>query len=336
VSTDASAGRSSSAGAASLVHHTVQVPATSANLGAGFDAFGLALDLHLAARTVEHAPDGPRVTSSGLGAELLPTDDANLVWRSFVRACEAFDVEVPDVALEVTNRIPLARGLGSSSAAIVAGIVLARAVTGSRVGERELVTLAAGIEGHPDNVAPAILGGLVAGARGDEGFVVRRINPLPGHVAIAFVPTVQQSTDASRAVLPTELAREDVVDQVARAGHVLVGLTGLWGIDATLVGDRLHEPSRTAALPDGGALLAALRTEGLAAWLSGSGPTLIALVEHGDTLRLDRVRALGAEAGVEVLELELDRLGALACPDGGCAISGVGGCAQCPRERLRW
>jgi homoserine kinase len=318
------------------VHHTVQVPATSANLGAGFDAFGLALDLHLAARTVDTAAGRPRVTSLGLGAELLPTDDTNLVWRSFVGACASFDVEVPDVALEVTNRIPLERGLGSSSAAIVAGIVLARAVTGSRVGERELVALAASIEGHPDNVAPAMLGGLVAGARGDEGFVVRRINPLPGHVALALVPAVQQSTDASRSVLPTELSREDVVDQVARAGHVLVGLAGLWGIDARLVGDRLHEPSRTAALSDGGALLGALRSEGLAAWLSGSGPTLIALVEQDDVARLDRVRAMGSEAGVQTLLLGLDRLGALACPDGGCAISGVGGCAQCPRERLRW
>lgn len=323
-------------GASAFVHHTVQVPATSANLGAGFDAFGLALDLHLAARTVDATSDGPRVRNLGLGADLLPSDDMNLVWRSFVRACASFEVEAPDVALEVTNRIPLERGLGSSSAAIVAGIVLARAVTGSRVGERELVELAAGIEGHPDNVAPALLGGLVAGARGDDGFVVRRINPLPGHVAVALVAEGQQSTDASRSVLPTALTREDVVDQVARAGHVLVGLTGLWGVDATLVGDRLHEPSRTAALPDGGALLSALRTEGLAAWLSGSGPTLIALVEQEDAARLDRVRAMGAEAGVEVLMLGLDRLGALACPDGGCGISGVGGCAQCPRERLRW
>jgi homoserine kinase len=171
-------------------HHTVQVPATSANLGAGFDAFGLALDLHLAARTVDRSDGAPRVTNRGLGADVLPTDDDNLVWRSFRDACVSLrPSRVPDVALEVTNRIPLERGLGSSSAAIVAGIVLARAVTDvPSVGEPALVELAATIEGHPDNVAPAILGGLVAGARGETGFVVRRINPLPGHVALAFVP----------------------------------------------------------------------------------------------------------------------------------------------------
>jgi len=319
-----------------LVHHTVQVPATSANLGAGFDAFGLALDLHLTARTCPAEAGRARVTNLGLGAETLPTDDDNLVWRSFRDACQALGQDVPDVRLEVTNRIPLERGLGSSSAAIVAGIVLARAVTGALVGERELVTLAAGIEGHPDNVAPAILGGLVAGARGPQGFVVRRINPLPGHVALAIVPEASQSTEASRATLPDGLDRQDVVDQVARAGHVLVGLTGAWGIDPTLVGDRLHEPARTPGLPDGGALLAGLRADGLTAWLSGSGPVIIALVPEGDVATVDAVRARAAAAGAELLVLALDRLGALACPDGGCAISGVGGCAQCPRERLCW
>ena len=316
------------------VHHTVQVPATSANLGAGFDAFGLALDLHLAARTVERTDGAPLVTSRGVGADVLPTDATNLVWRSFVDACEAMGRPVPDVALEVTNRIPLERGLGSSSAAIVAGIVLARSVTGARMGEQALVDIAAGIEGHPDNVAPAILGGLVAGARTDGGYVVRRINPLPGHVALAFVPPAVQSTEASRATLPDGLDREAVVDQVARAGHVLVGLTGAWGIDPTLVGDRLHEPGRTAALPDGGALLDAVRADGLTAWLSGSGPVIVALAPEGDMRVRDAAAAHAAHAGCDLLILALDRLGALACPDGGCALSGVGGCAQCPRERL--
>ena len=323
-----------SADAARHVHHTVQVPATSANLGAGFDAFGLALDLHLAARTVERTDGAPLVTSRGLGADVIPTDATNLVWRSFVGACEAMEQPVPDVALEVTNRIPLERGLGSSSAAIVAGIVLARSITGARLGERALVDIAAGIEGHPDNVAPAILGGLVAGARGDDGYVVRRINPLPGHIALAFVPSVVQPTEASRASLPDGLDREAVVDQVARAGHVLVGLTGAWGIDPTLVGDRLHEPGRTAALPDRGALLDAVRSDGLTAWLSGSGPVIVALAPEGDERVRDAAAAHAAEAGCELLVLALDRLGALACPDGGCALSGVGGCAQCPRERL--
>jgi len=323
--------------AEALVHHTVQVPATSANLGAGFDTFGLALDLHLAARTLPRAADAPRVTTRGEGADGIATDDSNLVWRSFVTACEFLDQPVPDVALQVTSRIPVERGLGSSSAAIVAGIVLARAVTNAPVGEPALVELATSIEGHPDNVAPAMLGGLVAGARRDDGgMTVRRINPLPGHVAIALVPEARQSTDLSRTVLPDGLSRSDVVDQVGRAGHVLAGLAGMWGIDAGLVGDRLHEPSRTSALPDGGALLSALRSDGVVAWLSGSGPSLLAIVSEHDVAGIERIRAQASDAGVEALLLGLDRLGALPCPDGGCGISGTGGCAQCPRERLCW
>jgi len=315
-------------------HHTVQVPATSANLGAGFDAHGLALDLHLAARSVDRGAQGPRVVTTGVGAEGIPDDERNLVWRSFVDACAHLGMDVPDVGLRVHNRIPLERGLGSSSAAIVAGLVLARAVTGASVGERELVDLASAIEGHPDNVAPAILGGLVSGARAEDGhLVVRRVNPLPGHVALAIVPAERQSTDASRGELPATLTREDVVTQVSRASHVLVGLTGTWPIDAALTGDRLHEPGRLRRLPDGGALLEALRADGVPAWLSGSGPTIVALVREDDETTAASVAAR-AGAGPEVLTLRLDRLGALACPDGGCAISGVGGCAQCPRERL--
>jgi homoserine kinase len=324
-----------------VLHHTVQVPATSANLGPGFDSAGLALDLHLAARTVAAADGGPRVVTRGLGADQLPTDDTNLVWRSFVTACEHLGVPVPPVGLEVTNRIPLERGLGSSSAAIVAGIVLARtavaAPAGIEVTELELVTLADGLEGHPDNVAPAMLGGLVACARGDDGrLVVRRINPLPGHVALVIAPDERQSTDASRATLPSSLSRADVVDQAARAAHVLVGMTGAWPLDPQLAGDRLHEPARLAGQPGPAALLAALRSDGIHAWLSGSGPSVLALAETGDSTVLARVRELAGTSGGVVLELELDRLGALSCPDGGCAISGVGGCVQCPRERLPW
>jgi len=324
-----------------VVHHTVQVPATSANLGAGFDSTGVALDLHLAARTVPARAAGPRVVTHGLGAEQLATDDTNLVWRSFVTACEHLGVAVPDVGLEVTNRIPLERGLGSSSAAIVAGLVLARtavaAPSGIEVAEVELVALADRIEGHPDNVAPALLGGLVSCARGDDGkLVVRRINPLAGHVALVLAPEERQSTDASRTTLPSTLSRADVVDQTARAAHMLVGMTGAWPLDAGLAGDRLHEPSRLADQPGPAGLIAALRAEGIQAWLSGSGPSVLTLVEVGDQGLHSRIRELAERGGAALHELALDRLGALACPDGGCALSGVGGCAQCPRERLPW
>jgi homoserine kinase len=317
-----------------LRHHTVRVPATTANLGPGFDALGLALDLHLAVRTVDRAPGGARATVRGEGADALPTDDANLVWRAFTRACERFGGAVPDVALEMTNRIPLERGLGSSSAAIVAGLVLARDVAGLRVGEPALAELAAELEGHADNVAPALVGGLVACARDDAGtLVLRRADPRPGLRVALLVPPGRQATRASRAALPATLARADVVTQVQRTGHVLGALLGAWPADPGLAGDRLHEPPRTAADRTAGDLLGGVRAAGLHAWLSGSGPTVAAVLS--DEAAEDRVRALGTAAGASVLVVVPDLLGALTCPDGGCGLAGSGGCAQCPRERLQ-
>lgn len=315
-------------------HHTVRVPATTANLGPGFDALGLALDLHLAVRTSDRAPGAPRATVRGEGADVLPTDDANLVWRAFAATCARFDVAAPDVALEVVNAIPLERGLGSSSAAIVAGVALARDVAGVRAGEPALAEVAAELEGHADNVAPALVGGLVACARDDAGaLVLRRADPRPGLRLALLVPAARQATEASRAALPAALARADVVTQVQRTGHVLGALLGAWPVAPALAGDRLHEPPRTAADPATGSLLEALRGAGLHAWLSGSGPTLAAVLP--DAAAEDRVRALADAGGVALRIAEPDLLGALTCPDGGCGLAGSGGCAQCPRERLQ-
>jgi homoserine kinase len=326
-----------SAGAApALVHHTVRVPATTANLGPGFDAFGMALELHLAVRSVPRAPGAPRVTSRGEGAEDLSTGDDNLVWTSLVAFCAERGVAVPDVALEVVNRIPLERGLGSSSAAIVAGLVLARDLTGERVGEPELVRLADAIEGHPDNVAPAIVGGLVACARGADGVpVVRRIDPLPTGGPVVCVPESRQSTREARAVLPDGLARAAVAEQAARAGHVLGALAGWWPVEPSLAGDLLHEPARLEVMRASGALVAELRGLGVHAWLSGAGPTVAATVAHGDDEELARVAAAAERHGFACLATAWDLAGAVSCPDDGCALAGSGGCARCPREALR-
>jgi homoserine kinase len=315
-------------------HHTVRVPATTANLGPGFDAFGLALDLHLAVRSVA-ADGGPRVVTTGEGAGEVPGDDTNLVWTALVAFCDAYGLAVPDVALRATNRIPLERGLGSSSAAIVAGLVLGRDLTGHAVSELELVRLADAIEGHPDNVAPAIVGGLVACARGADGApVVRRIDPAPDLTLVACVPQARQSTREARAVLPDTLPRAEVGEQAARAGHVLGALAGWWPVDAGLAGDLLHEPPRLAAMGPTGALVGRLRADGHHAWLSGAGPSVAVAVATGDTAARDAVTAAATEQGFWGLALEVDRSGAVSCPDGGCALAGMGGCARCPREAL--
>ena len=320
-------------------HHTVQVPATTANLGPGFDAFGLAIDLYLTVRTVPPDGQSERVrTVGGVGCGTLATDDSNLVWRAFVAFCEYHDVEVPDVAMVAHCEVPLERGLGSSSAAIVAGLSLARALTGVRIGDRELVTQASVLEGHPDNVAPALLGGLVACAVDDDGnVIVRRVNPAPHLRPVALVPTASMATTAARAVLPDMLPRAAVAEQAARAGHVLAALSGTWPMAVEVAGDRLHEPSRLAVMGPSAEVVTALRTAGVHAWLSGAGPSVLAAVPAvgGRSDASDGLIADIARTHDFVLHARrFDLAGALVCPDDGCGLAGNGGCVQCPRGRL--
>lgn len=323
----------------------VAVPATTANLGPGFDAFGAALSLRATFTAVERAAQAERVVSAGEGADGLPTGDDNLVWQSLVAACAHFGWDVPDVAVQVATPLPQARGLGSSSAAIVGGVALARVLAGAdaavtrseaAVGDLALVELAAELEGHPDNVAPAVLGGLVACAPTDTGeLVTRTATPPATSRPLLLVPRETSLTSEARAALPTELPTSDVVVQAARAGHVLAALGGLWPVDPRLVGDRLHEPARTAALATGGPLLERLRDAGHHAWLSGAGPALTVAVPVRDAAAHDAVRAAAADVDHRVLALDWDRQGVRSCVAEGCGVAGGPGCADCPLPSLR-
>ena len=316
-------------------HHAVQVPATTANLGAGFDAFGLALDRHLAARTVPVEAQPQRVRHLEADGAGFPSGDDNLIWASFVAFCDEHAVPVPDVAVTTRCAIPAERGLGSSSAAIVAGLVLARALTGVAVGDADLVRLADRLEGHPDNVAPALLGGLVACARDDAGeLVVRRVNPTPLLRPVALVPETRSLTATTRQALPTSLSRADVTAQVGRAGHVLAALTGTWPVSAALIGDRLHEPVRLAAMGPSGRLLERLRADGVHAWLSGAGPSVLAAVSGADPAASATLGELAQQFGFLAVELRVDLAGALVCPDDGCGLAGGESCRQCPAVKV--
>jgi homoserine kinase len=333
-----------------LRHHAVQVPATTANLGPGFDAFGLAVDRYLTVRSLPRDAQPERVRTLMLagdpvGADAdpapppdLPTDDSNLVWRSLVAFCDHHDAPVPDVAIRATNHIPLERGLGSSSSAIVAGLALARALTAVEVGDRDLVVLATELEGHPDNVAPALLGGLVACTTDDAGgLIVRRVNPTPRLRPLVLVPHERQSTVAARAVVPEALPRSEVAVQAGRAGHVLAALAGVWPVAIGAAGDRLHEPERLRVMAPSGAAVAALRAHGIHAWLSGAGPAVAAAIPAGTAAgagQLQVAQQVADEHGFTLEHVGFELSGALACPDDGCGLSGAGGCVQCPRRRV--
>ena len=264
---------------------TVQVPATSANLGPGYDSLGLAVSLHDVLTASVLLSGALEVEVEGEGAATVPRDERHLVVRSLRAGFAALGVDAPPgLRLQCVNAVPHGRGLGSSSAAIVGGLALARALV---VGGAELlpddalVALAARIEGHPDNVAPAVLGGLtVAWSEPDATFEAVRLSVASGLRAVAIVPPDPLETAVARGLLPSDVPHADASFNAGRAALLVAALTGqVAGARALLAGtaDRLHQDYRAPAMPESAALVERLRSAGVPAFISGAGPTVLAL-----------------------------------------------------------
>ncbi len=259
---------------------TVRVPATSANLGPGYDCFGLALQRYDEA-TAALSSAGLRVDVEGVGVGVVPTDGSHLVVRAMARAWQALDLELPPVWLRCRNTIPHGGGQGSSAAAIVAGLMLGRGLLpgGGRelTGDR-LLQLATEMEGHPDNVAPALLGGFTLAwmSPGPNASAVRR-DVHPAVRAVLFTASQASSTHLSRALLPQTVPHRDAAANVAAAALLLHAITTDPGYLFEATVDRLHQPYRAASMPESAALLADLRAAGIAAVVSGAGPSILAL-----------------------------------------------------------
>jgi homoserine kinase len=269
---------------------TVAVPATSANLGPGFDCVGLALDL--ADRlTAEVTASGLEIDLVGEGADELPRDERHLVVRAMRAAFDLAGVEAPGLRLHAENRIPQSRGLGSSSAAIVGGLALARALLAdpAALSDDDLLALATRIEGHPDNVAPALLGGFVlCGMDGDGSVWAVRPAVDPSIRAVAFVPPDGVSTEAARGLLPAEVAHAAAAANSGRAALLVAALAGETDQLLRATEDRLHQEFRAPAMPASYALVIALREEGHAAVISGAGPTVLVLTAGNADALLER------------------------------------------------
>jgi homoserine kinase len=264
--------------------YEVRVPASSANLGAGFDCFGLALELFLTVGATVHSEPGARseARTSGVdGSETLPSaPEENLILRAMQHAAERHGVHLPPVHLSVQNQIPIAGGLGSSAAAIVAGTALGFAVCGKKLTEENALRLAAEMEQHADNVGAALLGGLVVSFVAAGGNVVALRKKWPKKIrVIAITPKMTLQTAASRAALPQTIELAAGVHNLQRSALFLAALDArrydlLW--DA--MQDRLHQSYRQALIPGLTEVLATSRMPGLlGVALSGAGPTVIAL-----------------------------------------------------------
>lgn len=286
----------------------VTVPATSANLGPGFDTLGLALDLR-DELTGEVTAGGIEVVVTGCGSDEVPLDESHLVVRAMRMGFRAMGSEPKGFTLTCTNRIPHTRGLGSSSAAIIGGLVLARAmVAGGQLllDDDAIFRLAAGLEGHPDNVAPAMYGGFtIAGHDGERWFSVN-VPVDPRVTAVAFVPTEPVATKVARGLLPAEVPHAEAATNAGRAALLVAALSGRPELLLAATEDKLHQDYREPAMPESLALIRALRADGIPAVVSGAGPTVLALT---DVAAVDALLARSPQ-GWEAHHLVIDTEGA--------------------------
>jgi homoserine kinase len=283
------------------VRLTALVPATAANLGPGFDCFGLALDL---CNEVTADTDATGVTWEGEGTDELPTDGSDLVSRSLAETARRFDAQVPSVGLHGVNRIPVERGLGSSAAAVVAGVALANALGEIGLEPTDVLEVAADLDGHPDNAAAAVFGGFTVVLRER---LVARFDPDPTLRPVLLVPTdARVSTEEARRILPAIVARADAIANAGHAALTALALLHEPGLLPSAMRDRLHEDARLDLVPEVRATFDALRGNGVAVCVSGSGPTLLAfddghapIPDPGDGWRVLRVGI--RSTGVEIL-----------------------------------
>ncbi len=262
---------------------TVEVPATSANLGPGFDSLGLALDLY-DTLVGEVVASGLEIELDGEGAGRLPRDERNLVVRTMRRAFEVLGGQPPGLRLRFTNRIPQSRGLGSSSAAIVGGLALARALTtggAGRLDDDALLRMASELEGHPDNVAPALVGGLVVAGQDGQDVWAARARLDPSVEVVVFVPPTGVSTETARGLLPDQVDHAAAAANAGRAALLVAALGGQTGCLLRATEDFLHQSYRSSAMPDSYDLVLRLRADGIPAIISGAGPTVLAFTTTG-------------------------------------------------------
>ena len=262
---------------ATMKRVTIHVPATTANLGPGFDTLGLALDLWNETEFTQNGDGKLSLSVSGEGEKTLPTDESNAIAAAALQVYALVGKDPAGLAIRCTNRIPLISGLGSSSAALLTGMLGANALLGEPLARQDILSMATENEGHPDNVVPAMLGGLVASVlRGDQ-IVSRKLVVSPMSITVVL-PDFYFPTKTARAILPEYVLRQDAIFNVSRAVLVIKSLeTGDLALLGEVMEDALHQPYRLPLIPGALAAMQAARQAGASAVaLSGAGPSLIA------------------------------------------------------------
>ena len=295
--------------------YEVKVPASSANLGPGFDSFALALekrDRYIAQVLDEKNLD---VDVVGEGSEELPRDEKNLVIKAIYKGWDFLGLpkkEYPGLALRALNNLPHGRGLGSSASAIIGGLILSRSLVvggADRMSDQDVLTLATEMEGHPDNVAAALFGGAVLSWATEDFADAIKLEVSPRITAVAFVPGNHVPTSKARKMLPESIPHADAVKNSINTALLTQALTTRPDLLLHATEDYLHQSYRESAMPKSFALMQKLRAAGVAAFISGAGPTVLALLVDADINHelQDLIRAAGA--GFSVENLDISRVG---------------------------
>ncbi|QEY34220.1 homoserine kinase [Caproiciproducens galactitolivorans] len=259
----------------------IQVPATSANLGSGFDSLGIALNLY----NQVWMEESDTIDISSKDTIEIPTDDSNLIYWAAKQVYEKCGRKLPGLKIVQLNNIPMARGLGSSSACIVAGILGANRLLGSPLSQQELINLAAAIEGHPDNTTPAIEGGLAASAM-EAGRVYSVSVPVSEKIRFAiFIPPFELKTEKARSVLPQEYSRSDAVYNLSRSALMAASLfSGKLENLRVAVQDKIHQPYRASLIDHlDDVFRLSYELGSLGTYVSGAGPTIVSMIDAADT-----------------------------------------------------
>jgi homoserine kinase len=283
----------------------VRVPASSANLGPGFDALGLALGLYdvVEVQVIDSGLKIEVIDAGAGGVADVPTDETHLVVRALRRACAHLGVRPPGLHLRCSNAIPHARGLGSSAAAVVSGVAAGYALAEKPLDD-DALQLAAEFEGHADNAAASLFGGFViAWCEPDGRFHAESLPPHASIRPLLAVPDLRSSTDATRGLLPTRVPHVDAAFGAGRAALAVLALTSRPDLLLAATADRLHQDYRAPAYPASARLVADLRERGIAAAISGAGPSVLALTTDGTI-----PPGIGAD-GFDITELPVDSAG---------------------------
>jgi homoserine kinase len=259
----------------------VRVPATTANLGPGYDCLGLALDIW---NEIEFSISGKslKIEIEGEGADLLPKDATNLIFQSMGTMSKHFSIKLPDgLQIKCINKIPVSSGLGSSAAAVIAGLLSAKTLLDIQISDHDLLKLAMSHEGHADNISACLYGGLAISVLSNDELITKKISIKPLHAVIAL-PDVKISTQQARSVLPDSIALKDAVFNIGRIALLVNSLhEGNYDDLKIAMRDRLHQPYRFGLIPGAEAAISgALGADAYGAALSGAGPSVIAFIAN--------------------------------------------------------